>query len=65
MGDVRVSVSGQVQQVVQASGSAIEIKSELAVGTAVRVMQVPVSRPVDDYSVEQAKFCCNILGPRK
>lgn len=64
-GNVRVSVSGQVQQFVQESGGAIEIKSEIGVGTAVRVMLLPASRPVADNSVEQAKFCCNILGPRK
>lgn len=65
LGNVRVSVSGQVQQFVQESGGAIEIKFEVGVGTAVGVMQLPVSRRVDDNSVEPAKFCCNILGPRK
>lgn len=65
LGNVRVSVSDQVQQFVRESGGAIEIKSEVGVGTAVGVMQLPVSRRVDDNSVEPAKFCCNILGPRK
>lgn len=65
LGNVRVSVSDQVQQFVRESGGAIEIKSEVGVGTAVGVMHLPVSRRVDDNSVEPAKFCCNILGPRK
>lgn len=60
-----VRVSGQVQKFVQKSGGAIEIKSEVGVGTAVRVMQLLVSRLVGDNGVEPAKCCCNILGPRK
>src|SRR5205814_6191771 len=38
---------GQVQQFVQESGGAIEIKSEVGVGTAVRVMLLAVSRLTD------------------
>lgn len=41
LGNVRVSVAGQVQQFVQESGGAIEIKSEISVGTAVRVILLP------------------------
>jgi signal transduction histidine kinase len=43
---------GQVQQFIQESGGAIEIKSEVGVGTAVRVMLLPVSRPADGNSVD-------------
>ena len=42
---------GQVQQFVQESGGAIEIKSEVGVGTAVRML-LPVSRPADGNSVD-------------
>ena len=49
---------GQVQQFVQESGGAIEIKSEAGVGTAV-VMLLPVSMPADANSVDLS----NILGP--
>jgi len=42
----------QVQQFVQESGGAIEIRSEVGVGTAVRVMLLPVSRPADGNSVD-------------
>jgi signal transduction histidine kinase len=40
---------GQVQQFVQESGGAIGIKSEVGVGTAVRM---PVSRPAEGNSVD-------------
>ena len=40
---------GQVQQFVQESGGAIEIKFEVGVGTAVRML-LPVSRPTDGNS---------------
>ena len=43
---------GQVQQFVHESGGAIEIKSEVGVGTAVRLMLLPVSRPADGNSVD-------------
>jgi hypothetical protein len=43
---------GQVRQFVQESGGAIEIKSEVGVGTAVRVMLLPVSRPADGNSAD-------------
>jgi signal transduction histidine kinase len=43
---------GQVQRFVQESGGAIEIKSEVGVGTAVRMMLLPVSRPADGNSVD-------------
>jgi signal transduction histidine kinase len=42
---------GQVQQFVQESGGAIEIKSEVGVGTAVRML-LPVSGPADGNSVD-------------
>jgi signal transduction histidine kinase len=43
---------GQVQRFVQESGGAVEIKSEVGVGTTVRMMMMPVSRPVDGNSVD-------------
>jgi signal transduction histidine kinase len=43
---------GQVQRFVQESSGAIEIKSEVGVGTAVRMMLLPVSRPADGNSVD-------------
>jgi signal transduction histidine kinase len=43
---------GQVKRFVQESGGAIEIKSEVGVGTMVRMMMMPVSRPVDGNSVD-------------
>jgi signal transduction histidine kinase len=42
----------QVQQFVQESGGAIEIKSEVGVGTTVRVMLLPLSRPADGNRVD-------------
>jgi signal transduction histidine kinase len=46
----------QVQQFVQASGGAIEIESEVGIGTAVRMMLLPVSRPVDGNSVDLSNY---------
>ncbi len=43
---------GQVWQFVQKSGGAIEIKSEVGVGTAVRMMLLPVSRPAGANNVD-------------
>jgi signal transduction histidine kinase len=43
---------GQVKRFVQESGGAIEIKSEVRVGTTVRMVMMPVSRPVDGSSVD-------------
>jgi nitrogen-specific signal transduction histidine kinase len=43
---------GQVQRFAQESGGAVEIKSEVGVGTAVRMMMLPVSRPADGNSVD-------------
>jgi signal transduction histidine kinase len=43
---------GQVQQFVQESGGALEIKSEVGVGTAVRMMLLAVSRPAESNSVD-------------
>ena len=43
---------GQVQQFVQQSGGAVEIKSAVGIGTAVRVMLLPASRPADGNSVD-------------
>jgi signal transduction histidine kinase len=40
---------GQVQRFVRESGSAIEIKFEVGIGTAVRML-LPVSRPADGSS---------------
>jgi signal transduction histidine kinase len=37
---------GQIQRFVRESGSAVEIKSEVGIGTAVRML-LPVSRQVD------------------
>jgi signal transduction histidine kinase len=54
---------GQVQQFAQESGGAIEIKSEVGVGTAVRMMLLPASRPADGNSVDLSNSICNILGP--
>ena len=58
---------GQVQQFVQECGGAIEIKSEVGVGTAVRVMLLPVSRPADDNSVDLSNSLqhSRSLGRRK
>ena len=42
----------QVRQFVQESGGAIEIKSEVGVGTAVRLMMLPVSRPAGGNCVD-------------
>jgi signal transduction histidine kinase len=49
---------GQVQQFVRESGGAIEIKSEVGVGTAVRIMLLPVSRPAYGNSVD----LCNSIA---
>jgi signal transduction histidine kinase len=46
----------QVRQFVQESGGAIEIKSEVGVGTAVRVILPPVSRPADGNSVDPSNL---------
>jgi C4-dicarboxylate-specific signal transduction histidine kinase len=46
---------GQVQRFVQESG-AVEIKSEVGVGTAVRMMMLPISRPVDGNSVDLSNY---------
>jgi hypothetical protein len=43
---------GQVQRFVQERSGAVEIKSEVGVGTAVRMMMLPVSRPADGNSVD-------------
>jgi signal transduction histidine kinase len=43
---------GQVQQFVQESGGTIEIKSEVGIGTAVRMMLLAVSRPADSNIVD-------------
>jgi nitrogen-specific signal transduction histidine kinase len=43
---------GQVQRFVQERGGAVEIKSEVGVGTAVRMMMLPVLRPADGNSVD-------------
>src|SRR6478672_11328610 len=43
LGKVRISGLGQVQRFVQERGGAVEIKSEVGVGTAVRMMMLPVS----------------------
>jgi nitrogen-specific signal transduction histidine kinase len=43
---------GQVQRFVQGSGGAVEIKSEVGIGTAVRMMMLPLSRPADGKSVD-------------
>jgi signal transduction histidine kinase len=43
---------GQVQQFVQESGGAIEIRSEVGVGTTVRVMLLSVSRPAGGNGVD-------------
>jgi signal transduction histidine kinase len=43
---------GQVQQFVQECGGSIEIKSGVGVGTVVKMMMLPVSRPVDGNSVD-------------
>jgi len=43
---------GQVQQFVQQSGGAVEIKSAVGIGTAVRVMLLPASRPADGNSAD-------------
>ena len=42
----------QVRQFVQQSGGAVEIKSAVGIGTAVRVMLLPASRPADGNSVD-------------
>jgi signal transduction histidine kinase len=47
---------GQVQQFVQESGGAIEIASEVGVGTAVRMMLPPASSPADGNSVDLSTF---------
>jgi signal transduction histidine kinase len=46
----------QVKRFVQESGGAIEIKSEVGVGTAVRMLMQPVSRPVDRNSVDLSNY---------
>jgi signal transduction histidine kinase len=43
---------GQVQKFVQECGGSIEIESEVGIGTAVKMMMLPVSRPVDGNSVD-------------
>ncbi|MCA6113047.1 ATP-binding protein [Bradyrhizobium cenepequi] len=53
---------GQAQRFVQESGGAIEIKSEVCVGTAVRVMLLPVPRPADGNSVDLSNSIAT-LGP--
>ena len=45
----------QVQQFVHTSGGAIEIESEVGIGTAVLMMLPPVSRPVDRNIVDRSK----------
>jgi hypothetical protein len=56
---------GQVQQFVQESCGAIELKSEVGVGTAARTIPLPVSRPLDGNGVESVQFNCIILSLSK
>jgi signal transduction histidine kinase len=47
---------GQVQRFVQENGGAIEIKSEVGIGTVVRIMLLPVSRPPDGNRVDLSDY---------
>jgi signal transduction histidine kinase len=53
---------GQVQRFVQESGSAIEIKSEVGIGTAVRML-LPVSRRPTVTVCRPVQIQLQILGP--
>ena len=62
-GSLGSRVSAKCGRLVQERGGAVEIKSEVRVGTAVRMMMLPVSRPADGDGLDLSNSIATFSWP--